>query len=57
MSKNLIIRTIEPDALWVLCQEYDRVNGMHPGSKYEGIALFHHYHKIMQKEVKDGDLK
>ena len=53
MSKNSIIASIDSDALWVLCQEYDKLEGLYPGSSYEGAAIFHFYREIVNKEVKE----
>ena len=49
MSKESIIISIESDALWILCQEYDRVEGRYPESPYEGAALFSYFREIMVK--------
>ena len=57
MAKEKIIKTLDTEALWVLCQEYDRVKGSYLMSKYEGQAVFSYFRDIKLKQAKEGDIK
>jgi hypothetical protein len=57
MAKEKIIKTLDTEALWALCQEYDRVKGNYLMSKYEGQAVFSYFRDIKLKQAKEGDIK